>query len=377
MHSAKYCAPSKANEKGTCFTHAALRKMAKAWNVEHPHSPISMGTNTKKHKLWNVLRKKMVTLTDSNCTDDYCILDTPLVKKIQDPDLHQNTFRPKMPRDWVKNPKSWLSTTDIQKVLEQYLVSKPELEFIGPVPIDFDKTVSFGQCIVNELCNIDLHTLYNQGKRYVGVVFNLDPHDMPGSHWVSLFVNMYNGGIYFFDSVGKFPTGEIATLMSRLRKQGNSLIHSGKIQFDEVHDEHALYYPVKRVKGHRVQVNRESPYYRQSQVPSYLRGMIMRLHTDKGHHGMDVIHQTGKHHVHVENIDSIEDGHHDGIAVVKGFRLFYNDIAHQLKNTECGMYSIHFIDSLLHGTSFKEFTEQIQRDGPMNRKRKIYYRPST
>ena len=75
-----------------------------------------------------------------------------------------------------------------------------------------------------ELCKLDLEQLYKNGKRRLGIVFNLDPHDMPGSHWVSLFVNMNNGGIYFYDSVGKFPNKEISDLMFRIRSQGNELI---------------------------------------------------------------------------------------------------------------------------------------------------------
>ena len=43
----------------------------------------------------------------------------------------------------------------------------------------------------------------------MGIVFNLDPHDKPGSHWVSMYVDLNNGGIYYFDSYGYKPLKEI------------------------------------------------------------------------------------------------------------------------------------------------------------------------
>ena len=64
------------------------------------------------------------------------------------------------------------------------------------------------------------------------------------------------------------------------------------------------------------------------------------------------------------------------IFLVKGFRLFYNDIEHQQKNTECGVYSIHFIESLLNGMSFSDYTKNVIRDNTMNKNRERLYRPT-
>ena len=56
-----------------------------------------------------------------------------------------------------------------------------------------------------------------------GFVFNLDPHNKRGSHWVSMFLKLEDTGggpfIGFFDSYGQPPPKEISQLIHRLKKQ--------------------------------------------------------------------------------------------------------------------------------------------------------------
>ena len=49
-----------------------------------------------------------------------------------------------------------------------------------------------------------------------------------------------------------------------------------------------------------------------------------------------------------------------------------NKIEHQQKNTECGMYSIHFILSLLHNNMNSTLTKRIS-DDEIEKKRFIYF----
>ena len=60
---------------------------------------------------------------------------------------------------------------------------------------------------------------------------------------------------------------------------------------------------------------------------------------------------------------------------IKGepFKLYYNDIRHQYKNSECGVYSMHFITEFLNGKTFKEIIQNRISDDNMNQKRKIFY----
>ena len=284
------------------------------------------------------------------------------------------TFRPEKPSEWYQNHKAWLSTSDIQHVLLQYEDKYPEFFFVGPVPIDFDKRISKQKCISDELCKINIPDLYKEGKRYIGVVFNLDPHDAPGSHWVSLFADLKNGGVYYYDSVGKFPKKEVVRLMQRMTKQGNDAIISGLIDPHEFHDEHKIKLKIKGVQGNRALISN------QDKLAPYLVGMpaITKLSRSSRKKGG----RRKRQYLIVENVrdgviefdDEIDP---DTEAIyVKGFRLFYNDIVHQKENTECGVYSIDFISSLLNGETFQGYTSKVKRDAVLNRMRDIFYRPS-
>jgi hypothetical protein len=59
------------------------------------------------------------------------------------------------------------------------------------------------------------------------------------------------------------------------------------------------------------------------------------------------------------------------------FKMFKNFIQHQFKNTECGMYSIHFIDNFLtNEKTFEQIVEHVITDDEMNELRRTnYYRP--
>ena len=54
-------------------------------------------------------------------------------------------------------------------------------------------------------------------------------------------------------------------------------------------------------------------------------------------------------------------------------RLYFNDIRHQRKNSECGMYSIYFITELLAGRDFKDVIQTIMPDDKINSYRKRYF----
>jgi len=53
--------------------------------------------------------------------------------------------------------------------------------------------------------------------------------------------------------------------------------------------------------------------------------------------------------------------------------FFYNDIQHQKKDTECGIYSLYFIISMMNNINFKDFVKKIKNDEFMEKYRKIFY----
>ena len=54
----------------------------------------------------------------------------------------------------------------------------------------------------------------------------------------------------------------------------------------------------------------------------------------------------------------------------------YNDVQHQYKNTECGVYCINFIDNMAsNSNSFDAYISQKKSDDDMQKNRQIYFRP--
>jgi hypothetical protein len=261
----------------SCFTIEALRKIAEKWNTSHPEMTIDFDTSTNGKSLWKSINNVM----NAKCNNEICwvkqpfIKDTPLAKELL------KNFKPIMPKKWESNPYEWLNTLDIQDVMNQYETKHPDFEFIGPVPMDFDSKLGFGQCVVNELCKINLKTQLEKGKRKIGVIFNLDKHNQPGSHWVAMYFCYDNAQCCYWDSYGIKPNSEVVTLMNRLKEQSQ---------------------------------------------------------------------ETGKH-----------------------ITIKINNVRHQYKNSECGVYCIYFLTSLLEGHRFENIIKNIVSDDKMNAKRKEFF----
>lgn len=395
---AKFCSPSKSHSKKSCFSKNILQEVVSIWNNKFPKKKIPKNLSTHE----TVLRLRKLA-KDTPCQEEYCLLKNKFFKKyiLGKPkflEIEHDTFIPEMPASWLQNPKAWLSTTDIREVLLQYEFKHPEFEFLGPTPIDFDHRFDSGgfgrkRCVSDEFCKIDISKLYKDGKRYIGMVFNLDPHDMPGSHWVSAFVNLYNGGIFYFDSVGKFPGQEVQDLMFRIRNQGNELLYNNSIPVKGWNDRYNI--PVKfrnpshnEYLEHRDNIDRDELVFIDTEAPPFLEDMLLLVKNKKGTPGSQ---KGGKLKKIVHRIRGIQEGglvietpvkerhrlkHMEKEAEICGFRMFWNDTPMQKENTECGMYAIHFIHSLLEGKQFEEYTDIILRDGDLNEMRSTYYRPN-
>ena len=65
------------------------------------------------------------------------------------------------------------------------------------------------------------------------------------------------------------------------------------------------------------------------------------------------------------------------VVSMKSFRTFYNNKKFQFKNTECGVYSMYFIDELLHDKTYDEFISNIIKDDAMHKNRKKYFKPNS
>ena len=199
----------------TCYTSSALHKLKQVWNARHPDDKIHSNT---PRDIWTKLKQKMA----STCNTEACWLRHQCIKHDIDQSLWETTFAPAAPEEWVKKPNDWLSTTDIQKVMKQWENSYPCFEFLGPSPIDYDKQQLFGECVWEELCKFSLKDCKKRNKYKIGIIFNLDIHTKPGSHWVAMYIDLRKHIIYYFDSYGDPIPRRIRKFATKVKEQGKA-----------------------------------------------------------------------------------------------------------------------------------------------------------
>lgn len=221
------CSPKDKNELNdfTCYTDKNLYKLRDLWNARHPDVQIMTNDSKEIHK---TLTKYMSNV----CSKESCWLKQNFMDNKTKNELTES-FAPESPEEWKKNPNEWLSSVDIMKVMKQYERAYKCFDFIGPSPIDFDTKMLYGECVWDELCNFNLSEQIKKGKTKIGIIFNTDPHNKPGQHWISMFINIKKKKIFFFDSVGDKAPKEIMILINRIIKQGKKL--NMNIKFDQNH----------------------------------------------------------------------------------------------------------------------------------------------
>ena len=196
------CAPSKKFINGSCFSLSDLKLIAESYNNRKSKNKIKI-SNDKKEMVYQ-LENKMKNV----CDDQTCWLRQDFVKKLDSDEIHKNTFKPTGPRGKYE----WLSTTNINDVIEQYMSIHKDFIFLGAVPIDFDDLPVLG------ISDLNFGELQGGGKNKLGIVFNLDEHYKDGSHWVALYGDLNKNQVYFFDSYGKKPEKRIRKFVSRIVK---------------------------------------------------------------------------------------------------------------------------------------------------------------
>ena len=210
-------------DKKTCYSMDDLTRLKAAWNKRNPTNLI---TNTSQSELIDELTNKFA----KTCSNEQCwykqFADVNELKGVGE------LFAPTSPASWKSNPNEWLSSSDIEDVMKQYSKIYKCFQFYGPAPIDFDKVIN-GSCVTNSLCNINIKQLMESGKFKVGISLNTDPHNKGGEHWISIFINIKRGIIFFFDSAGDKAPKQVVALSDRIIKQGLALNPPIKFKFDQ------------------------------------------------------------------------------------------------------------------------------------------------
>jgi hypothetical protein len=223
------CSPKDKNEVNdfSCYTDKSLFKLRDKWNSRHPDVKILTNEPKEIHKLLSNYLKNV-------CNKESCWLKQKNEFGNLDEDFKES-FAPVSPTEWKKNPNEWLSSIDIIKVMKQYEKAYKCFDFIGPSPIDFNSRKLYGECVWEELCNFNLEEQIKKGKTKIGIIFNTDPHDKPGEHWISMFINIKKKKIFFFDSVGNTAPREVKELVENIKKQGQNLNPKINFIYDENH----------------------------------------------------------------------------------------------------------------------------------------------
>ena len=254
------CSPTSENNF-TCYSNKSLTLMKELWNKRHPDAKI---TTNNPREIWEKLREHL----SSVCSTEACWLRQKFMQNNLTNELKNYTFAPKAPSSWRKDPDTWLSSLDIEKVMKQYERKYSCFNFIGPSPIDFDNHTAFNECVWEELCNFDLNQQMKSGKSKIGIIFNLDPHYLEGSHWVALYIDFKQKFIYYFDSVGDKCPKRIMKFVKKVKSQASSKgmefdFKENKVPHQKKNTEcgvYCLFFIIEMLK-------KEKPYMFEKEIP--------------------------------------------------------------------------------------------------------------
>lgn len=137
--------------------------------------------------------------------------------------LASKYLRPEMPLEWRKDPDMWLDSNNIRDVMKQYEDYDKQFKFLGPYPIDFasqdPESKEKKDCIIDEMCELNLKREELNGKTKIGIIYNLDPHYKNGSHWIANYIDLDKDECYYFDSYGMKPPKQVYKFMQWLTLQ--------------------------------------------------------------------------------------------------------------------------------------------------------------
>jgi hypothetical protein len=230
------CNPNSRKKKvgpNTCFTPKAVDLLRNLYNMKYPDQRVRASTPRE------ILAEIQVN-SKSECKKDICLINefakTPRDKNV----LKALLFPPPQPKEWNDDPDAWLSNFDIIDVLRQYEASYPHFTFIGPSPIDYNTKLSGIRCVCPRLCRFNLENWLNHiepergvAVTKIGIIFNLDPHHKGGSHWVSMFVDLVDNFIFYFNSTSAPIPARINNLVLDIQKQGLNLKPPKKLSFHQ------------------------------------------------------------------------------------------------------------------------------------------------
>lgn len=203
------CHPRKSKKNKTCYEENDLIYLRDEWNRKNPSKKI---TAHHPETIYKKLKKYQ-----QQCKNELCWLKgVDNYEKKQS--MMKNNFAILQPKNWKKNEKEWLSNYDISHVLKQYEETHKEFAFIEPSPIDFDTKIG-DKCVTEDICKLQLSEYSKKGITKLAIPLNLDKHTGNGFHWVTLYIDIKKGFVYYFDSANNKIPAEVQQLIARLKEQ--------------------------------------------------------------------------------------------------------------------------------------------------------------
>jgi hypothetical protein len=250
------CSPALHRRAGqSCLPPDALRRIERAWRRAQGRASAQGGTRSgsgaRGKGRAGTRRSRGRAAEAAECATEYCLVRrAPNVPRTTRKALLERYFRPAAPSTWRKKPHEWLDSVNLADVMEQYEDADPTFSFVGPVPSDWDAdagapgsspAASVGRCVSRELCALNLADVRARGIRKIGVIFNLDTHTQPGSHWTSVYVDLNRNAAYYYDSYGMAPPPRIARFLAALRAQGVAHVQHNTVRAQYGNSECGVY----------------------------------------------------------------------------------------------------------------------------------------
>jgi hypothetical protein len=241
----KACHPRLHGKNTECISENILREVG----LVHGALP-----NLKGNELRNWLTRK------TRCKTERCWIEKAAIDARKKKDILKTYFRPTMPDEWIKDPDQWLDSNNIADVMNQYEEVYPHFKFYGTNPIDFaapdpyDSTaLEKNKCLQDEICKLNLKELSSNGKTQLGFVYNLDPSNKGGSHWIASFTDIPGHKTYYFDSYGMKPPPQIARFMRSLTLQDPKMklaFNARRFQYGDTEcGMYSLYFLIRMIEG--------------------------------------------------------------------------------------------------------------------------------
>lgn len=222
VHVSTQCSPARYchhKQTGTCLLSDEMISILRALGVVIPvgasHSQLVALMRSTAKKMGLPVSSEHTLADIAGATSH----DSTLQNRIK------QAYRPVAPETWNNSKGSkWLSSEDIDTVMRQYELARPDFMFIGVSPIDFaDRPAHLGgRCVSPAICSLDLPGIIkSRQKLHLGVVLNMDKHTASGSHWVSIYVGLDprapNYGVFYYDSVANPPDKRVNVWMKGIQ----------------------------------------------------------------------------------------------------------------------------------------------------------------